>query len=130
MSYFPDNGKKKFLIASCQNHKNLWSLRCSKTQGYSTIPNIPKSQMSRTEILEEASKKKCICGGKWFQCTTQVPVNNKIHPFEFVDCFRNLLIIGRGKCRNIFIPNCGKTFLLKPLEDIFLIFSMIDTTVG
>ena len=89
-----------------------------------------KSQMSRTEILEEASKKKCICGGKWFQCTTQVPVNNKIHPFEFADCFRNLLIIGRGKCRNIFIPNCGKTFLLKPLEDIFLIFSMIDTTVG
>ena len=49
-----------------------------------------------------------------------------IHPFVFSDCIHNLLINGRGKYRNIIITgpaNCGNTFLLRLLEDIFQTFS-------
>ena len=52
-------------------------------------------------------------------------VSNGIHPLVFADCIRNLLISGRRKYRNIIIigpANCGKTFLLRPLEDIFRTF--------
>ena len=53
-------------------------------------------------------------------------VTNGIHPFIFAKRIRNLLINRRGKYRNIIITgpgNCGNTFLLRPLEDIFQIFS-------
>ena len=72
---------------------------------------IRRAQMSRMEIFEGASEKECICGGKWFQCATQVPVNNGIHPFVFADRVRNL----RPENTDTIITgpaNCGKTFLL------------------
>ena len=87
---------------------------------------MKKNQMSRIEILEEAFLKECICSREWFQCATQVLVSNGIHRFVFDDCICNLLINGRGKYRNIIITgpaNCGNTFLLKPLEKTFQIFS-------
>ena len=87
---------------------------------------IKRAQMSRMEILEEASEKEYICRGEWFQCATQELLRNGIHPFVFADPIRNLPINGRGKYQNIIITgpaNCGKTFLLRRLEDIFWTFS-------
>ena len=55
----------------------------------------------------------------------QVLKSNKIHSFVFADAVRNLLENGRGKNRNILIigpANCGKTFLLNPLNMIYRTF--------
>ena len=59
------------------------------------------------------------CDMKWYECARQVLQLNNISPFVFADAMSDLLAHGRGKFRNIMIvapANCGKTFLLKPLE--------------
>ena len=51
--------------------------------------------------------------------------NNKVHPFVFAAALRDLLINGGGKFRNLLIigpANCGKTFMLKPLESVYDVF--------
>ena len=65
------------------------------------------------------------CNKLWFTCAEEVLVNNKIHPILFASAIRELLIKGRGKFRNIIITgpaSFGKTFLLKPLENIYKCF--------
>ena len=56
----------------------------------------------------------------------KVLINNKIHPILFAHAVRELSVLGRGKYRNLIVvglTNCGKTFLLKPLELVFKTFS-------
>ena len=67
-----------------------------------------------------------VCEGKWLTSANQVLVSNGVHPYVFADRVRTLLSKGRGKIRNVIIvslANCGKTFLLHPLEIIFKTFS-------
>ena len=52
--------------------------------------------------------------------------NNDVNKFIFSDNVRELLREGRGKNRNLIITdpfNCGKTFILKPLNTIFDTFT-------
>ena len=65
------------------------------------------------------------CEGRWLECAKEVLINNKVHPILFAAAIRELLLLGRGKYQNIIVgpTNCGKTFLLKPLELIFTTFS-------
>ena len=58
---------------------------------------------------------------EWYECAMQVLQLNSINPYAFSDTIKNLLARGRGKIRNMRFraPNCGKTFLLKPLRIIF-----------
>ena len=72
-------------------------------------------------------KRECYpgCGRLWYKSAIEVLGNNKIHPIIYTSALRELLIHGRGKFCNILIvgpTNCGKTFLLKPLEQIFKTF--------
>ena len=117
------NGKKdlaNYLLS--RSLKSISDLFDAAKQMGTATSTMKRAQISRMEILEEASEKECNCGREWFQCATQLMVSNGIHPFVFADRIRNLLISGRGKYRNIIITglaNCGKTFLLRQLEDIF-----------
>ena len=55
-------------------------------------------------------------------CANQVLVSNGVNPYVFADRVRTRLSKGRGKLRNVIIVgpvNCGKMFLLRPLEIIF-----------
>ena len=83
--------------------------------------------MSRMDLIEKAYQKDdCVCQGQWLTCANQVLVSNDVHPYVFADRVRTLLSKGRGKRRNVIIvgpANCGKTFLLRPLEIIFKTFS-------
>ena len=66
------------------------------------------------------------CDGAWLQCAKEVLINNKVHLILFANSVRELLVLGRGKYRNVIVvgpTNCGKTFLLKPLELVFKTFS-------
>ena len=60
------------------------------------------------------------------RCGYEVIINNNIHPYVFAAALQDLTERGRGKIRNIMIigpPNCGKTFLLAPLQIVFKTFS-------
>ncbi|CAB4014049.1 uncharacterized protein LOC110251424 [Paramuricea clavata] len=85
-------------------------------------------KVSRMDVVYEYSKWQCApeCQGSWFECATQVLDQNGVEPVEFASSVRELLTNARGKNRNLFITgptNCGKTFLLKPLQTMFNTFS-------
>ena len=66
------------------------------------------------------------CSGQWLECAEEVLERNEINAQYFARYVLELLQKGRGKYRNIMIAgveNCGKTFLLKPLNTIFNTFS-------
>ena len=63
------------------------------------------------------------CNKDWLKCALEVLKQNNQHPYVYAAAIRDLLINGRGKFRNIMIigpANCGKTFMLKPLELIYV----------
>ena len=83
---------------------------------------------TRIEILSEAHEGQCTCNAKaeWHSCALQLLANNNIAVDNFANCVKQLLIKGRGKFRNIMLTgpaNCGKTFLLNPLNKIFSTFT-------
>ena len=78
-----------------------------------------KANMSRMDLIEKACEKDdCVCESQCLACANQVLVSNGVHLFVFTDRVRTLLSKGRAK-----LPNCGKTFLLDPIEIIFKTFS-------
>ena len=88
---------------------------------------IQREKKSRMEILHEKLGTDCCpdCDKLWLKCAMEVLRNNKVHPFVYAAAVRDLLINGRGKFRNLLIigpANCGKTFMLKPLESIYDVF--------
>ena len=63
---------------------------------------------------------------EWYICSRDILQKNSINPYISADAIRHLLIHGRGRFRNGMISgpaNCGKTFMLKPLEIIYNAFS-------
>ena len=89
-----------------------------------TLQRQTKCQM---DIIHEVSLDSCAerCNGSWLKYAREVLTNNKLHPVMFGTAVRELLTLGSGKHWNIIIvgpSNCGKTFLLKPLESIFKTF--------
>jgi energy-coupling factor transporter ATP-binding protein EcfA2 len=67
----------------------------------------------------------------WIKCANEVLRNNKVNAYVFAAAIRDLLEKGRGKNRNIVIvgpANCGKTFLLNPLNQLFQTFTNPATT--
>ena len=80
------------------------------------------------DLIGQTFNTSCVDGyeGVWYSNAIEVLANNKVHPIIFAAAVRELLTLGRGKNRNVLIvgpSNCGKTFLLKPLEVIFKVFS-------
>ena len=88
---------------------------------------ITWEQTNRIDVIHGYLKRECYpgCDKLWYKSATEVLSNNKIHPIVYATVLHELLIYGRGKFCNILIvgpTNCGKTFLLKPLEQIFKTF--------
>jgi hypothetical protein len=83
---------------------------------------------TRIELLNEAYRGECTCSTiqQWHNCALQLLSNNSIAIDNFAKCVKELLTKGRGKFRNIMLTgpaNCGKTFLLDPLNKIFHTFT-------
>ena len=97
--------------------KNAWELNDAPKK-------LQRAQLSRLQVVQEVAKSECVpgCGGEWIRMAQQVLNDNDVHLIEFGKAVKDLLVNGRGKYRNIMITgpaNCGKTFLLSPLQDIF-----------
>ena len=88
---------------------------------------LKRGAMSRIDILEDCLNERCVdgCKGIWLAAANDILNNNNITPNDFASAIHKLLKKGRGKYRNLFITgpaNCGKTFLLNPLTEIFHCF--------
>ena len=87
--------------------------------------DLERETKTRMELLR--TERACTpgCNGLWYRLATQVLQWNNITHREFSGAVRHLLARGRGKYRNILLvgpKNCAKTFLVKPLEEIFKCF--------
>ena len=86
--------------------------------------NIAGTKISRIERVREALSKDCVanCNKAWYECATEVLRLNNIAIGSYEMSLRDSLEHGRGKFRNVILvgpANCGKTFMLKPLQCIF-----------
>ena len=62
---------------------------------------------------------------KWLKCAREILRNNSINGFVYAAALRECLVKGRRKNNNVIIKgptNCGKSFMLNPLEIIFKAF--------
>jgi len=89
--------------------------------------DIARVNTSRLELLKAAvAKDKCdVENCIWLQSAREILKKNDHVPEEFGRRIRELLLLGRGKFRNLMLigpTNCAKTFLLKPLTKIFSCF--------
>ena len=92
-----------------------------------------RTAKSRLEILQEARGEPCTCkqASRWHALATELLEHNGISCKSFARAVKELLCKGRGKYRNIMLTgpaNCGKTFLLNPLNSIFQTFTNPATT--
>ena len=88
---------------------------------------LERQNKSRIELLEEARVGEYVksCHGQWLSCAREVLQLNGVEEGYFAGRVYELLEKGRGKYRNIMIvgaANCGKTFLLNPLNVIYNAF--------
>lgn len=89
---------------------------------------LMRLEQTRIQILQTAQMSPCVnsCEGQWKECAEQLLKLNGIGISVFATAVHQLLLKGRGKYRNIYIhgpANCGKTFLLQPLREIYATFS-------
>ncbi|KAJ8050579.1 hypothetical protein HOLleu_03834 [Holothuria leucospilota] len=87
---------------------------------------LKRSKLSRTEIMQQAQCGPCVCNGQWRDCAEEILHKNEIPANVFSKAVLTLLQEGRGKYRNILITgpaNCGKTFILNPLNKLYKTFS-------
>ena len=86
---------------------------------------VERKRKNRLEILKEEKLKECRCEGRWRAQAEQTLELNGIDPRDYWNSVFTLLEKGRGKHRNIIHvgpSNCGKTFLIEPLVEIFKCF--------
>ena len=86
-----------------------------------------RSKRTRIDILKDAKQAKCVdnCDGRWLEAAIQLMGYNGIEISSFCKAIYTALENGRGKYQNIYIygpANCGKTFILSPLKQIYHVF--------
>ena len=94
---------------------------------------MERNSKSCIEILNEYANTACVenCNGEWFLCAMEVLKNNSINLYVYAEAIRQCLKNGRQNQKNIMLvgpTNCGKSFLLDPLELICKTFMNPSTT--
>jgi len=96
------------------------------------IDNAPaameRDRIPLMEVVRRNLQGECVQGcveQQWYKSARQVLHSNQINTYAFADAVRQCLIKGRQKNINIMLvgpTNCGKSFLLNPLELMFKCF--------
>lgn len=107
-----------------KSEKQLREIICKTWQLESACAVVETKNLGRLDMLRSHLTTPCEepCNGKWLQLATEVLTLNGIPLSEFSNALRNLLILGRGKHRNLLIfgpADCAKTFILKPLQIVY-----------
>lgn len=97
--------------------------------------DLAHSKLTRVEILYKELGNACVEGsnGKWLRMAEQVLGRNSIDRLDLSEGVQNLLQEGHRKYRNMLlkgVANCGKTFLLNPLNVVFKTFSNPAMTIS
>ena len=88
---------------------------------------LKRRNVERMQLLQSAVEGECSpnCEGRWITLAKETLANNGIEVRKFAGSVSETIENGRGKDNNLLLigtGNCGKTFLLKPLNDIFKTF--------
>ena len=88
---------------------------------------VQRETKSRISILERFLEEDCVptCGGEWFDCAKEVLLKNGINIYVFTSALRECIKKGRQKNTNVLLvgpTNCGKSFLLNPIELMYKSF--------
>ena len=94
---------------------------------------LERASKTRLEILQAFAHTECVagCNRQWLNMARDILFRNGIPESQFCEAVKSLLIKGRGKYRNILIKgpaNCGKTFIIDPLNSIYRTFANPATT--
>ena len=100
---------------------NVWEM-------HSSDQVLERRTTQRMELLGNALKWECVesCAGRWLSLAKETLDKNNISVRTFSGAVSEAIERGRGKDWNILLAggvNCGKTFILKPLQKIFHTFS-------
>ena len=125
-----DEGKTDILR---KGQKGLSELIDSTWKMHMAPAAVKRQNAPWMHLIEKSLKEQCVEGRQslWFKCAVEVLKNNDVNRFVFAAAIRELLKKRRGKNRNVIIvgpANCGKTFLLNPLNKIFSTFTNPATT--
>lgn len=101
--------------------ENAWSIE-------NEIEKSRRKSLGRIGILEEHLERDCTdgCSGRWIEMAKEIILSNNIDLNRFTAVIYSALQRGRRKNNNVYLfgpANCGKSFLLKPLNDIYNTFS-------
>ena len=121
------NGKTDVALYVLNNITKAVKIVQTSWEMSSAVSDVERQNKTRIQIIQDVLKEDCVagCGGEWKQRAIETLERNNICPTEFALAIKTALEKGRGKNRNILIvgpTNCGKTFVLKPLCDIFHAF--------
>jgi len=130
-----DDGEKDMYSFILNKSPKALSELVSTTWRMHNAPKIvERSNKSRLDILKvHITDRECTegCSGEWFNCAKEILRNNKINMYTFADAIRQCIIKGRQKRNNVMLvgpTNCGKSFLLDPLECIYKAFMNPSST--
>ena len=115
------NDLAEYVFSKTEKHlhelvKKTWAMHTARA-------DLEKEKLSRMDMLQSYLTP-CTppCDGQWLECAKEVLTLNNISISDFGISISKLIQHGRGKHRNILIigpANCAKTFILKPLQEIF-----------
>ena len=94
---------------------------------HETPESAARDKLSRMQVIQKTLETECIedCSGTWLKHAREVLRKNHINVYVFGSAIRKLLTVGQQKNANILLhgpTNCGKWFLLNPLELIYKTF--------
>ena len=101
--------------------ESAWQIQNAKT-------TLKREKISGMQTLEKVILSSCIdgCDMEWYIWSRDILQKNRINLYVYTDAIRDLLIHGSVEFRNAMIicaANCGKTFVLKPMQIIYHAFS-------
>jgi len=107
-----------FVFSKTEKHlnelvKKTWAMHSAQAE----IDNADLTHMDMLRAYSEQAPCSYPCDGEWLQCAREILELNHIPVSQFASSLHALLSEGRAKHR--LCTDCGKTFILKPLQQIF-----------
>ena len=110
------------LMTFCLQQPNLVSFVRNVWDMETAADKANRAKMTRLDILRQATMGPCTCAGQWSPAAVDILVRNGVHPSTLAHAIHQSLQVGARKFTNLYLlgpKNCGKSFLLRPLEDVY-----------
>ena len=118
------------LLAFLLDHRDVEGFMSKILQSTASRNMLRRQQLGRIGLLREAAQLDCCCTptSQWETLARETLQSNGLNgPFQ--RAVFTALAHGRGKLRNVFLmgpTTCGKSFLIKPLSQIFKVYKIPD----